>query len=510
MASGTTDLCEAALQCGLADPPPRASDPSAPHCPCCAQLVPRLEDQLFFSFAPVTLDFAPGDVFCVRENISSSSTSFVELRNGCLWRNIDALGPEYASLALDAVPSVDPPPDLLVPLPRLLDQGQDHTAGASSKYAGQGQSEHEGDSLSPSHSPPWPACLTRPLVKARAGCGAVRGFGSGVRSALLREALLDLAPTAPDDLLEEIVTGSVGPVIVGPKPGVGAVAGVGAGAGTGAGTKGMSARPRWFRLKGCGMPLGGGFPVVDVMDDDNQPVMMMMMPVAGAGAGAGAGAAVEGVGPLRPAVPLSKIRGAAYPHTVGIELRMSAMVHDALALAPPPTHPPTHAPCRMKGGNAPLGRWDYHLYGSGSGGGSGVGSGVGSGGGGGGQGLEFPLATRSCGIFQTRGDRRLGDHLLRGLELLLPLLISTEEGGAGAGGGGGGGGGLLRIQESSVAALAGTGLVDLGMVRDRAGLLATGDGDGVVPGVVMVADVEAWDEYDGRLPRYEGMRYDAW
>lgn len=38
----------------------------------------------------------------------------------------------------------------------------------------------------------------------------------------------------------------------------------------------------------------------------------------------------------------------------------------------------------------------------------------------------FPSVKRCCGIFSTLGDRRLGDHVLRGLELLLPSIVVMD------------------------------------------------------------------------------------
>lgn len=66
-------------------------------------------------------------------------------------------------------------------------------------------------------------------------------------------------------------------------------------------------------------------------------------------------------------------------------------------------------------------------------------------------------------MFETLGDRRLGDHVLRGLELLLPILLT----GATAS--------LPSAVMSALEAVEGTGLVEMGMGRDKASLYGEGD-----------------------------------
>ena len=81
-----------------------------------------------------------------------------------------------------------------------------------------------------------------------------------------------------------------------------------------------------------------------------------------------------------------------FPHTAINELFMSHHINTLLA------------PKGLASANRPLGWIEYHTP------------------------VEAPFAgvVRCCGVFATAGDRRLGDHVLRGLELLLPQLISTD------------------------------------------------------------------------------------
>ena len=138
LASGRTDMCETALECGFVDAPTSSRDTSSPHCVTCASTIDRLEEQLFYSFVPVTLDYCKGQVYSYgNKEIDASSTmqrmqtmptipsssstlaprsegegserglegrSYNEMRQGRLWRNIDHLGEAYCYLALDAVP----------------------------------------------------------------------------------------------------------------------------------------------------------------------------------------------------------------------------------------------------------------------------------------------------------------------------------------------------------------------------------------------------------------------
>eukprot|EP00996_Jenningsia_fusiforme_P007062 NODE_921_length_1823_cov_13.245772_g811_i0.p1 GENE.NODE_921_length_1823_cov_13.245772_g811_i0~~NODE_921_length_1823_cov_13.245772_g811_i0.p1 ORF type:complete len:522 (+),score=58.25 NODE_921_length_1823_cov_13.245772_g811_i0:158-1723(+) len=116
---------------------------------------------------------------------------------------------------------------------------------------------------------------------------------------------------------------------------------------------------RWYRLKGCGND-NDGFPIVPALDDNGQPLLHSDGRV------------------------LSKIRGAAYVHTATRELHASAVV------------------AQNCGGcaNKPLGWWEYSLPTK-----------------------PVPSIVRCCGVFETFGDRRLADHVLRGLEQLLPSLV---------------------------------------------------------------------------------------
>ena len=143
LASGRTDICETALECGFVDIPTSSRDASSLQCVTCASTIDRLEEQLFYSFIPVSLDYCKGQVYGYEKdenaNLMSSISStpvllsnelgrgggseggggggggvlleegserrpFNEMRQGRLWRNIDHLGEAYCHLALDAVP----------------------------------------------------------------------------------------------------------------------------------------------------------------------------------------------------------------------------------------------------------------------------------------------------------------------------------------------------------------------------------------------------------------------
>jgi hypothetical protein len=159
------------------------------------------------------------------------------------------------------------------------------------------------------HREDWPA----PLVKCSAAESHVRGFASGVRSALLRQR------PARDPSRSEAARSD----------------GDGDGGGGGGGGGG-----RWYRLKGCGNH-DQGFPVVPVLDDAGQPMT-----------------AKDGTTPLR------KIRGACYVHTATLELHMSARVSALLA------------PVGMRCANAPCGWWEYDLQDRGGGGSGAAGGGA--------------------------------------------------------------------------------------------------------------------------------------
>lgn len=126
-------------------------------------------------------------------------------------------------------------------------------------------------------------------------------------------------------------------------------------------------KSRWYRLKGCGNN-ADGFPIVPVLDD----------------AGAAQHDPTSGVA-------LQKIRGACYVHTATLELHMSARVDQLLSSQ------------GMRCANRPVGWWEYATPGA-----------------------DYPQVVRCCGLFECEGDRRLGDHVLRGLELLLPLLCNVS------------------------------------------------------------------------------------
>ena len=163
----------------------------------------------------------------------------------------------------------------------------------------------------------WGRAIHRPLVKCKPDDPetCMRGYASGVRSALLQE----------------------------------------------------DGRSQWYRLKGCGNNTDG-FPIVPVLDD--------------------VGAAQHD---LASGVALQKIRGACYVHTATLELHMSGMVDRLLSAQ------------GMRCANRPVGWWEYATPEA-----------------------DYYQVVRCCGLFECEGDRRLGDHVLRGLESLLPLLCNVS------------------------------------------------------------------------------------
>jgi hypothetical protein len=130
---------------------------------------------------------------------------------------------------------------------------------------------------------------------------------------------------------------------------------------------------KWYRLKGCGNN-ADGFPIVPVLDDAGNPLFSGEERLDGA------------------SVPLRKIRGACYLHTATLELHISAKVGALLA------------PYGMRCANEPCGWWEYDLPSA-----------------------EFPEVRRCCSVFECEGDRRLGDHILRGLEMLLDQLPGAAD-----------------------------------------------------------------------------------
>eukprot|EP00042_Codosiga_hollandica_P017814 m.50213 g.50213 ORF g.50213 m.50213 type:complete len:523 (+) comp48082_c0_seq1:103-1671(+) len=124
---------------------------------------------------------------------------------------------------------------------------------------------------------------------------------------------------------------------------------------------------RWLRLKGCGNNYDG-FPTRKMLTEDGSPLL-----VAGR--------------------ECFEIRGCCFQHTAALEQFMARKISEALR------------PVGIQVGNVPLGWFAYdsttpaHPY---------------------------PAVGRYCGIFETIGDRRLSDHVLRGLELLLPELILSS------------------------------------------------------------------------------------
>eukprot|EP00054_Salpingoeca_dolichothecata_P015663 m.90681 g.90681 ORF g.90681 m.90681 type:complete len:537 (-) comp21597_c1_seq4:48-1658(-) len=127
---------------------------------------------------------------------------------------------------------------------------------------------------------------------------------------------------------------------------------------------------RWYRLKGCGNN-EEGFVVQPVLDEEGQPVLDK-----------------EG----QQEKPLRQIRGCCFPHTSLNELQMSHRVDELLK------------PFGMRCANRPIALYKYEIPNS-----------------------ELPKIIRTCSVFETEGDRRLSDHVLRGIELLLPALIDKQK-----------------------------------------------------------------------------------
>ncbi len=151
----------------------------------------------------------------------------------------------------------------------------------------------------------WPTALSKPLLKSKTG--KILGVGSGVRSALIKDA----------------------------------------------------ATGKWYRLKGCGnMTDGFPFALVDRISGST---------------------------------PYVTIRGSSFTHTTHRELYMSEVVHSELA---------KHG---LSGANRSVGWYEYELPRT-----------------------KLERCVRTCVVTETLGNKRIGDHILTGLERLLPGLINRE------------------------------------------------------------------------------------
>lgn len=395
LASCRTDICDTAIECGFVDPPTQSSDASEQSCQVCASVAKKLAEQLYFSLVELSLTPHSGRVYewikgddSTREGKCEGSASIpvpspnsdispIEIRRGSLWYNIDHLGPEYVTLALDAIPCHVRSEEGNLQEVVLLTSA-DADADSSGLRT-------------------MPELLKIPLGKGRERAypahiageqTCVPAFGSGQRSAIIR------------------------------------------GNGDSEGT--------WYRLKGCGMP-GVGFTVEDALDDNSQPLRVPSISVS----------SVQGDSVDEIFTTIKKIRGSAYQHTCAIELEMSATVDAALRQV------------GMVCANRPVGKWEY----------SSTASSTGSTGH-----FDYPSVVRSCAIFETLGDRRLSDHVLRGLELLLPL-VATED----------------CTRSSALRALQSTRTTE--MQADRPPDAEGGGGGGGS------FDVEECGEYDERLTR---------
>jgi ThiF family len=390
LASCRTDICDTAIECGFVDPPTQSSNASEQSCVVCAVVAKKLSEQLYFSLVELSLSPHTGRVYeWIKKDDSpkvgqcqgpvplpspGSEVSPIKIRRGSLWYNIDHLGPEYVTLALDAIPC-----HVRNEEGDLYEVSQCTTVGRSGSGA-------------------MPGLLKMPLCKGQGSPAdptgeqtCVPAFGSGQRSAVIRGS-----------------DGSEG---------------------------------TWYRLKGCGMP-GVGFTVEDALDDNNQPVRV---PSIGA-------SSVQRDSVEEDYTTIKKIRGSAYEHTCAIELEMSAAVDAALRQV------------GMVCANRPVGKWEYISSVSSTG--SAVSTGQ----------FDYPLVARSCAIFETLGDRRLSDHVLRGLELLLPL-VATED----------------CTRASALRALESARAIDLEIVGPLDAEGKEGGGGAF--------DVEECDEYDERLTR---------
>ena len=86
-----------------------------------------------------------------------------------------------------------------------------------------------------------------------------------------------------------------------------------------------------------------------------------------------------------------EIRGCCFKHTALTEQHMSTIVSDILSKFNIPV------------GNRPVGLWHYQQL----------------------LGEPLPRIAKYCGLFETLGEKRVGSHLLPGLESLLPLLFPS-------------------------------------------------------------------------------------
>jgi hypothetical protein len=399
LASCRTDICDTAIECGFVDPPTQSSNTSEQSCAVCANVAKKLAEQLYFSLVELSLTPHTGRVYeWIKKDDSTkegtcqgsvplpvpvpsprSDVSPIEVRRGSLWYNIDHLGPEYVSLALDATPC------------RVRNEEGDlqevlHCA-STDRSTLRAVPELLKIPLSKGRGKESPAYPTGEQI-------CVPAFGSGQRSAIIRG--------------------------------------------------GVGSEGTWYRLKGCGMP-GVGFTVEDALDDNSQPLR-----VPSIGASSVQKDSVEG-----DFITIKKIRGSAYQHTCAIELEMSAAVDAALRQV------------GMMCANRPIGKWEYSSTASSTGSTGSTGQ------------FDYPLVVRSCAIFETLGDRRLSDHVLRGLELLLPL-VATED----------------CTRASALRALESTRAIEIEIVSP---LYAEGKGEGEGGGGSF--DVEGCGEYDERLTR---------
>ena len=85
-----------------------------------------------------------------------------------------------------------------------------------------------------------------------------------------------------------------------------------------------------------------------------------------------------------------EIRGCCFKHTALTEQHMSAVISDILSKVNVPV------------GNRPIGLWHYQFPSE-----------------------PLPRIAKYCGLFETLGEKRVGSHLLPGLESLLPQLFPS-------------------------------------------------------------------------------------
>ena len=424
LASCRTDICDTALECGFVDPPSQSSDQSISSCLTCEKMSSKLEEQLFFSLLPVALQPVSGKTFKwvgYAEGPIIPATTITDTEMTHVSTSHPAIGVSESSSYCSNSSIEIRGGSLWLNMDFLgaeysnlaLDAIPSKKVMPDKAYIEIRPNRVSSvDDQRDLNVTEWPADLRIPLAKAARSHLSVDMGGKG-------SFVRAFGSGQRSALLNVNVPGQHTTLDHSITHG------------------------RWYRLKGCGMQ-NRGFTVEDVRDDNGQLIKVAVP--ADADAGKSNSNSVEGA--TQNYSNLRKIRGAAYQHTCDIELDMTNIISEALKQT------------GMVCANRSLGRWDYES--------SALPSTLLSS-------VEYPLVIRSCALFENLGDRRLSDHVLRGLELLLPLVTTitlTEEQP----------GKLSDAQISSINALQ--------SVRD---MRIGGHGE--------CLDVESCDEYDDRLTR---------